>query len=69
MSIEEIYNDIKQHPHDKGVTFSGGEPFCQVHELLELAKKLKADGYSLYSYSGYTYEELNVTLISPRHGK
>ena len=58
MSVDEIYNDIKNHPHDDGVTFSGGEPFCQVHELLELAKKIKADGYSLYSYSGFTYEEL-----------
>ena len=58
MSVEEIYKDIKKRPHNTGITFSGGEPFCQVHELLELARIAKKDGYSLISYTGYTYEEL-----------
>ena len=55
---DRIYNKIKQFPLSKGVTFSGGEPFCQAEPLAELAEKLKADGYHLMSYSGWTYEQL-----------
>ena len=60
MTTEEVLADIEKNPHLRGVTFSGGEPFCQVHPLLELARKIKADGLSLMSYSGYTLEELQA---------
>ena len=40
------------------MTFSGGEPFDQCKGLLPLAKSIKAEGLSLWSYSGYTYEQL-----------
>ncbi len=55
---DRIYNKIKQFPLAKGVTFSGGEPFCQPEPLADLAAKLKADGYHLMSYTGYTFEQL-----------
>ena len=42
----------------KGVTFSGGEPFCQSAPLADLGEKLKAAGYHIMCYSGYTFEEL-----------
>lgn len=58
MTVDEIYEEIKQNPHLRGITLSGGEPFCQVEGLLELVKKVKADGLTVMSYSGYTYEEL-----------
>ena len=41
-----------------GVTFSGGEPFCQPRPLTELAQKLHAHHLDVWSYSGYTLEEL-----------
>ena len=41
-----------------GVTFSGGEPFNQAEGFYELAKLLKADGYELAAYSGFTFEQL-----------
>ena len=41
-----------------GVTFSGGEPFSQAEPFTELAKLLKANGYEVASYTGYTFEEL-----------
>lgn len=41
-----------------GVTFSGGEPFCQAKELLPIAKDLVAIGVNIWCYTGYTYEKL-----------
>ena len=40
------------------MTFSGGEPFAQAAGFAGLAKILKAKGYEVASYSGYTFEEL-----------
>lgn len=56
--VEDIYKMIKKDPIVKGVTFSGGEPFCQAEGFYELAKLLKADGYEIAAYSGFTYEQL-----------
>lgn len=56
--IKDIYAMIKKDPLVKGVTFSGGEPFCQSEGFYELALLLKADGYEIAAYSGFTYEEL-----------
>lgn len=41
VDINEIYNDIISNKFIDGVTFSGGEPFLQVNEFTEIAKKLK----------------------------
>lgn len=56
--VDKIYSRIRENPLIKGVTFSGGEPFCQPEPLAYLARKLKQDGYNIMSYSGYTFEEL-----------
>ena len=55
---DRIYEKIKQNPLVKGVTFSGGDPFCQPEPLYDLAVKLKADGYHVMSYTGWTFEQL-----------
>ena len=49
---------VKSNPLCKGVTFSGGEPFSQAAAFAKLAVLLKAEGYEVASYSGYTFEEL-----------
>ena len=56
--VDAIFNDIRVHRIIKRVTFSGGEPFEQPAALAELGAKLKSAGYEVWSYSGYTYEEL-----------
>lgn len=56
--VQDIYKMIKKDPIVRGVTFSGGEPFCQAEGFYELAKLLKADGYELAAYSGFTFEQL-----------
>lgn len=58
ISTDEILNKIKQNPLLDGVTFSGGEPFCQAHELALLGKKIKSLGLNLTVYTGYTFEKL-----------
>lgn len=42
----------------KRITICGGEPFLQAGELALLASMLKADGFFLMAYSGWTWEEL-----------
>ena len=58
MSVEDLFALVKANQLCRGVTFSGGEPFCQAGALVPLAEKLKAAGYELASYSGYTFEQL-----------
>ena len=53
-----LVDAIDQAPFVSGITFSGGEPFCQAAGLLPLAQALKARGKHLMAYTGYTFEEL-----------
>ena len=52
VKLKIFYDEIKQNPLVTGVTFSGGEPFIQAGALSLLAKVLKREGYSVWSYSG-----------------
>lgn len=53
-----IVEIARSNPLCHGVTFSGGEPFAQAAAFARLARLLKAAGYEVASYSGYTFEEL-----------
>lgn len=57
-SIDKILEQIDKNPLLKGVTFSGGEPFCQAEEFAVLGSKIKERGLSVVTFTGYTYEEL-----------
>ncbi len=57
-SLEQIFNKIQGFKLCKGVTLSGGEPFCQAQPLALLAKKLKSNGYEVACYTGFVFEEL-----------
>ena len=65
--VDKIYDKIISNPLVKGVTFSGGEPFCQPEPLAYIAKKLKDKGFHIMSYSGYTFEELLEKSVSNKH--
>lgn len=41
-----------------GVTFSGGDPFDQPEPFAYLAKALKKAHINIWSYTGYTWEQL-----------
>ena len=60
MTVAEVFSQIMENPHLRGVTFSGGEPFEQVPALLQLGRLIREAGLSLMSYSGYTLEELQA---------
>lgn len=57
MTVEQIMAEIVEN--DFNVTFSGGDPLYQDPEaLLELARAVRAAGYTLWCYTGFLYEEL-----------
>ena len=58
--ISKILDAIDQNPLLDGVTFSGGEPMCQPEAFYNLAVKIKERGLNIVTYTGYTYEELQV---------
>ncbi len=55
---DELLEKIKSNPLLDGVTFSGGEPFCQAKALAALGREIRALGLDLITYTGYTFEEL-----------
>lgn len=58
VDTDDLFNECVADPLNKGVTFSGGEPFCQAKALYELGKRFKERGLSLWCYSGWTWKEL-----------
>ena len=58
VDTEEILMTIRANPLLSGVTFSGGEPFVQPVPLTHLAREVRALGLDVWSYTGYTLEEL-----------
>jgi anaerobic ribonucleoside-triphosphate reductase activating protein len=65
VSVEQLAEDILSFAGHEGVTFSGGEPFLQATALAELARRVKAAGLSVMSFSGYTLEELRSPHAPP----
>ena len=58
VDTEELIARIKGNPLLDGVTFSGGEPFCQAEVLATLGKQIKALGLDVITYTGSTVEEI-----------
>ncbi len=58
IDTDELLEQIKKNPLLKGVTFSGGEPFCQAAALADLGAKIHALGLNILTYTGYTLEKL-----------
>ncbi len=57
-NTENLLREIKKDPLLAGVTFSGGEPFCQAKPLALLARQVHGLGLNVMTYSGWTFEEL-----------
>ncbi|HLP92255.1 MAG TPA: 4Fe-4S single cluster domain-containing protein [Nostocaceae cyanobacterium] len=58
VSIESLAESILKNKHNNGVTFSGGEPFLQAPALAELARRVKAEGLNVMSFTGFTLQQL-----------
>lgn len=58
ISVDDLVAKILSNSKNTGVTFSGGEPFWQAAGLTEVAKKVKAAGLNVMSFTGFTLEKL-----------
>lgn len=56
MSVDEIMAVITDEGFN--VTLSGGDPMYQAAELLPLLRAIKAEGLTLWCYTGFTIEEV-----------
>lgn len=59
VSIDRLIEEIEKNKLLAGVTFSGGEPFCQPGPFAELGRRVKDMGLNITVFSGYTLEQLN----------
>lgn len=55
---DRIFEEFCENPLLRGITFSGGEPFCQPVPLKALADKVHSRRKDVTIYSGWTYEQL-----------
>ena len=58
VDTDELLEKVKSNPLLDGVTFSGGEPFCQAHILAELVREVIKLGMDIITYTGYTFQQL-----------
>lgn len=58
VDTDELLAKIRENPLLDGVTFSGGEPFCQAEALAHLGRQIKDLGLNIVTYTGYTFEKL-----------
>ena len=65
----DLLEKIKGNPLLDGVTFSGGEPFCQAEALAELGNDIKSLGLNVITYTGYTFEYLFEHKNDNSYGK
>ena len=55
---DEIFERFCENPLLRGITFSGGEPFCQPVPLKALADCVHSVKKDVTIYTGWTYEQL-----------
>lgn len=69
VDTDDLLAKIKENPLLDGVTFSGGEPFCQAEALAALGEQIKALGLNIVTYTGYTFEKLYADRENNGWGK
>ncbi|NLK29295.1 MAG: radical SAM protein [Clostridiales bacterium] len=61
ISTEELLDIIQSVKGIHGITISGGEPFLQIDELMDLCRQVKEHTkLDIILYSGYRFEELEA---------
>ncbi|MBH8554964.1 radical SAM protein [Nostocaceae cyanobacterium CENA357] len=65
IAVDTLVEKILSKPHNTGVTFSGGEPFWQASALASLARKVKAAGLNVMSFTGFTLKQLQSESAPP----
>jgi len=49
----------------EGVTYVGGEPFAQAEALANLSDRLRREGMTVMTYSGFTVSKLECNIVPP----
>lgn len=57
-TIDALMADVQAAGLTQGVTLSGGDPFDQAEASAEVARRCKAAGLNLWTFTGYLYEDL-----------
>ena len=57
-TLEDVEKKFTGNPLLDGITLSGGEPFLQPIPCAELARRAHGQGLTVWTFSGYAYEEL-----------
>lgn len=58
VDTQDIIDKIKTLKLQRGITLSGGEPFLQPEALEEIAREAKQNNLDVWSYTGFTIEQL-----------
>lgn len=66
MTLDEVVTEVLSNPLTD-VTLSGGEPFFQAQEVSALAKALKQYRKNIWTYTGYTLEQLRASADPSIH--
>lgn len=56
IAIEDVIKTVQYNGFD--VTFTGGDPFYQAEAIVPLAKTIRDAGLGIWSYTGFTFEQL-----------
>lgn len=56
MGIDDIMKVVREEDFD--VTLSGGDPLYQPEFVKELVGRIKAEGHTVWIYTGFTWEEI-----------
>jgi anaerobic ribonucleoside-triphosphate reductase activating protein len=57
-TVEDIIARFSKNPLLDGVTITGGEPFFQAEDCSRIAKAAHEKNLNVWTYTGYTYEQL-----------
>lgn len=60
VDVEEIKKELESLEFQDGITLSGGDPFMQPKACLEIARFAKKIGLNVWSYTGFTFDQLKV---------
>ncbi len=58
ISVAQLFEVFSQNRYLTGITFSGGEPFCQPEPLARLARLVHAAGKDVTVFTGFTLAQL-----------
>ncbi|MEE3343003.1 MAG: anaerobic ribonucleoside-triphosphate reductase activating protein [Bacilli bacterium] len=58
VDVDDLKDEIDKLEGHDGITFSGGDPMVQADVCCELARYCHQKGFSVWCYTGYTFEEL-----------